>query len=164
MNRVVASILVVGLPSGDRWVFPKTLRQSRHDSFTFSSIGDMRKAIVAPGTESSRQTARIDGQHIGHLIYQPFRRSGCRRAEDNRKLPLSREIQNRLHPLEPIFPRVRFESAPGKLADAYKTNADIAHCIEVGRPSFWYPMFRIVTDTERSRRTRVRAWLHRPPF
>ena len=115
---------------------------------------------MAPGTEPSRQTVRVDGHHIGHLIHQPFWRSGCRSAEDNRKLSLGREIQDLSHPLEPIFSRVRFESAPGKLADAHKTNPDITHCIEVDGPSFGCPMFRIITDTERSRRTRLRAWLH----
>src|SRR6516165_8973101 len=113
----------------------------------------MRKAIMAPGTEPSRQTIRIDRHHIGHLIYEPFWGSGCRRAEDNGKLPLSRKIQDLLHPLEPIFSRIRFKSAPGKLANAHKTNANTAHCIKVGRPSFGRPMFRIVTDAERSLRT-----------
>src|SRR5260370_29762440 len=119
---------------------------------------------MAPGTEPSRQPVRVDGHHIGHLIYEPFWRSGCRSAEDERKLPFSREIQDPLHPLEPIFSGVRFEPAPGKLADTYETNADIAHRIEVGRPSFGCPMFRIVTDTERGRRTRLRVSLHRPPY
>ncbi len=99
-HRVVAAILVVGLPGGDARMLAKACRKRRHDPRAFAPVSSMGETVVTARGEPARAAASIDRQHVGHGVDQPFRRRRRRRTECDFKPGAVKRIEGTAEPVE----------------------------------------------------------------
>lgn len=99
---VVATIFVIYLPCDDAGVRAKHFRDFCNNAVAFTRIALMAEAIMAAGAELARAPCRIQCDHVGHFVDQPFRRRCSWSAEHDLEAGRVKNVNSAPQPLEII--------------------------------------------------------------
>ena len=117
LNRIVAAILIVGLPADDARMLAVTLRDRARDPRRLLAISRMAEAIMPPRAEPPQAPLPVERDHIWHGVDQPFGRGGRGRTHDDAQACLMENIYRIIEPLPVIPTRLRLYPAPCKFAN-----------------------------------------------
>ena len=125
--------------------------QCGHDAGAFPPVAFVREVVVTAGAEAADLAIGTDRQHVGHLVDQPFRRRGRRRAEHGPQAGRMQRVDRPLEPVELQVAPARFEPGPREFADTDEGDPGFGHAAGVLRPYFLRPVLRVVADAKRTR-------------
>ena len=145
-RRVVAAVLVVGLPGDDARVVPEALREHGDDARAFVPVRARGEAVVAARAEAPRAPVLVDGEHVRVALEHPGRGGRRRRAEHDLEPGGVQRVDRALEPVEVQRAVRALEPAPGELADAHDGEPEPSHVRRVLGPARLGPVLGVVAD------------------
>ena len=127
LHRIMTAIFIVRLPGDDAGMRAERLGDLGDDAIALACVTLVTETVVTTRAELAWPAFRIQRNHVGHFVDQPFRRRRRWRAEHDLETGGVQNVDRALQPAEVVDAGSRLQPRPGEFADTHESEADVSH-------------------------------------